>query len=50
MPNSAARLRLLARETRFPEICDDLLRLAASYERLAAWMEDRETIAADTAD
>jgi hypothetical protein len=47
--NSAARLRLLAQETRFPEIRDELLRLAAGFERLAGWIEAREIMTAGAA-
>ncbi len=43
--DAAVTLRLLAWKTRSPEIRDDLLRLAVSYERLADWIEGRETIA-----
>ncbi|MGH7097615.1 MAG: hypothetical protein ACREE4_08140 [Stellaceae bacterium] len=48
--NSAASLRLLAQKTRFPEGRDDLIRLAVGFDRLAHWIEVRETTAADTAD
>jgi hypothetical protein len=48
--NSAAALRLLAQETRFPEtIRDELLKLAVGFERLADHIEARETITADAA-
>ena len=47
--NSAAALRLLARETRSPEIRDDLLKLATGFERLAGWIEAREAVTADAA-
>lgn len=48
--NNAATLRLLARKTRYPEIRDDLLRLAVGFERLAARIEARESILAEAAD
>lgn len=44
--NNAAALRLLARKARYPEIRDDLLKLAMSFERLAARIEAREAVAA----
>jgi hypothetical protein len=48
--NTAVALRLLAQRTKFPEIRDDLLKLATGFERLADRMEAREAIAADTAE
>ena len=48
--NRAEALRLLARKTRYPEIRDDLLKLAAGYDRLAAHIEAREIITADAAE
>jgi hypothetical protein len=43
----AATLRLLARKTRYPDIRDELLRLAQGFERLAKRIEARESIAAE---
>jgi hypothetical protein len=48
--NTAARLRLLAQNTRFPDTRDELLRLAVGFERLADRIEARKTIAPNATD
>jgi hypothetical protein len=48
--NTAARLRLLAQKTRFPDTRDELLKLAVRFERLADRIEGRNTITVDAAD
>ena len=44
---TAATLRLLAGQTRFPDSRNELLKLAVGFERLADRIEARETITAD---
>jgi hypothetical protein len=48
--NQAARLRLLAYQTRFPESRHRLLTLADSFSKLADRVEARETARANAAD
>ena len=48
--NQAARLRLLAYQTRFPESRHRLLTLADSFGKLADRVEARETARANAAD
>jgi hypothetical protein len=43
----ADELRSLARQTSFPDIRDQLLRIAAGFDLLARRVEERDRIAAD---
>jgi hypothetical protein len=48
--SQSARLREMARQTRFPDVRVRLLTLAASFDRLADRAEDWETMGANAAD
>jgi len=48
--NQAAKLRLLAYQTRYPESRQRLLILADSFDKLADRVEARETALANAAD